>query len=85
VEIQGTVQNGVIVLDGGACLPEGTVVSVKLADVPSIKADKKTKRVLLPLMTRGNPGSLSLTNAQIDEILNTEEVESAKRFLNAPS
>jgi hypothetical protein len=85
MEIQGTVQNGVIVLDGGASLPEGAIVSVKLSDGRPIEAAPTNKRVVLPLMTGGKQGSLSLTNEQIREILEAEDIESAKRFLNAPS
>jgi hypothetical protein len=32
VTFQGTVQNGVIILEGGACLPDGTTVTI----VPSL-------------------------------------------------
>jgi hypothetical protein len=33
---QGTVQNGVIQVEGGICLPEGTLVQIEVAQAPIV-------------------------------------------------
>ena len=73
MELNGFVQNGVIVLTGGAILPEGTPVTVSCgADATASQPEKK--RVQLPLVHSDNPGTLHLTNAMIGEIFDEEEV-----------
>jgi hypothetical protein len=52
--LHGKVQNGVVVLDGGACLPEGTPVTVlvvprALASLPAAEermSDEERRRIL---------------------------------------
>jgi len=85
MEIQGTVQNGVIVLDDVASLPEGArVVVLTLEPLPPNPLSTK-RRVQLPLVTNGEPGGIQLTNERIYEILDEEDGEAVKRSWNAPS
>jgi hypothetical protein len=79
MELNGFVQNGVIILTGGVSLPEGTPVTIscKLEDTPPPSAAKK-KRVQLPLVRTGQPGSMNLTNERIAEIFDDEDVASAR-------
>ena len=79
MEIQGTVQNGVIVLDGSTTLPEGTVVMVVPRSGLVIHVAKNPRRVEFPLVPSSAPGSISLTNERIAEILDEEDIESVKR------
>jgi hypothetical protein len=68
----GIVQNGVIVLDGGMQLPEGTRVLVSIAPF-LIKPKSSSTRVEFPLVDSVNPGSVHLTNQMIGEILDEED------------
>jgi hypothetical protein len=74
MEIQGRVQNGVIVLEGGQTLPEGTTVMVVPCMKPVIRKAKKQGRVEFPLVRSKHPGTLHLTNQRIAEILDEEDV-----------
>jgi hypothetical protein len=85
MEISGTVQNGVVVLDGSVSLPEGANVVVIYRATPVIRVAKNRKRVELPLFPSSEPGSLDLTNERIAEILDEEEIEAMKRTWNEPS
>jgi hypothetical protein len=80
MELNGFVRNGVIVLSGGASLPEGTPVTVSCgaeATLPSSTATRK--RVVFPLVDSDNPGCLFLTNAMIGEIFDEEEASASQR------
>ena len=68
----GIVQNGVIVLDGGVLLPEGTPVVVTIQS-PLINEPASAKRIEFPLVDSSNPGSVHLTNGMIGEILDAED------------
>lgn len=84
MEAFGHVQNGVVVLDEGASLPEGTRVYVTVAPL----TDKPQIEYLpgqLPVVRGGVPGSLNLTNERIHEILEQEEVAALKRQWNVSS
>lgn len=73
MEIQGRVQNGLVVLDGGVSLPEGASVSV-LYPVPSrAKPVVAKRRIQLPLVHCDQPGSVHLTSERIAEILDAED------------
>lgn len=85
IELPGHVENGVVVLEGGASLPEGTQVRVRYAGKLTIHVSPIRKPVELPLIKTGEPGSLDLTNDRIAEILAEEEIESLKSQWNAPS
>jgi hypothetical protein len=78
MEILGHVCNGVVVLDGGAVLPEGTPVTVSCNLEPASPPASEKKRVQLPLVRTGEPGSLVLTNERIAEILDEEDVASSR-------
>ena len=74
MEIQGVVQNGVVVLPGNVFLPDGTVVSVSCQPEPISKEPRVRKKVQLPLVPSKNPGSLHLTNDMIADIMNNDDV-----------
>jgi hypothetical protein len=74
--IPGRVQNGVVVLDGDAALPEGAAVVVSYSTAP-LKPAGKT-RVQVPLVRTGEPGTVHLTNQQIAEILDDQDAASRR-------
>jgi hypothetical protein len=78
MELHGLVQNGVIVLSGGVSLPDGTPVTVSCSLEPSSLPQAEKKRVQLPLVRTGEPGSLHLTNERIAEIFDEEDVASSR-------
>jgi hypothetical protein len=85
MQIPGCVHNGVVVLDGGATLPEGTrVVVSQLSRVDQTPQLGKTP-VELPLVSGGEPGSIDLTNERIYELLDEEDVEAMRRTWGVPS
>jgi hypothetical protein len=71
--IPGRVKNGVVVLEGGPPLPEGTPVTVSCDLPPSTKPPHKG-RVKFPLVRSKRPGSLHLTAQRIAELLEEEDV-----------
>jgi len=85
VQIPGYVQNGVVVLDGGATLAEGTRVVVSQLSRADQEPQPEKKPVELPLVSGGVPGSVHLTNERIYEILDEEDVETLKRTWDVPS
>ena len=76
MELNGYVQNGVVVFAGGATLPEGTSVTIS-CDAPS-EPPKVKKRVQLPLVRSKTPGQLRLTSEMIGEILDDEEMAAGR-------
>lgn len=80
MEIPGRVQNGVVVLENGAVLPEGTPVTVS-CPVRASHKPRKRKRVKLPLVESKRPGSLRLTNKRIAEIFEKEDLASFRKSL----
>jgi hypothetical protein len=78
MDLHGFVQNGVIVLSGGMSLPEGTPVTVSCNLEPGSRSLSEKKRVQLPLVRTGEPGSLHLTNESIAEIFDEEDVASSR-------
>ena len=79
MQIPGHVQNGVVVLDGGATLAEGTKVVVFQLSRVDQGSQPERKSVELPLVSSGEPGSIHLTNERICEILGEEDLETMKR------
>ena len=77
MELNGLVQNGVIVLTGGVSLPEGMAVTVSWG-VETTASQPEKKRVQLPLVRSANPGTLHLTNAMIGEIFDEEEAAAGR-------
>ena len=78
METQDIVQNGVVVIEGNVALPEGTRVVVTWHPKTEQKPLGEQKRVQLPLVTTGEPGSIELTNERVHEILDEEEIASLK-------
>ena len=85
MEIQGVVQNGVVVLDDMFSLPEGAAVTVTLRSHPVIRVAKVQRRVEFPLVPSAAPGSIRLTNERIAAILEEEDIEALKRSWDVPS
>ena len=74
MEISGFVQNGVVVLDNGASLPEGASVTVVYCQPPLASHPTEASRVSFPLVRSPQPGSVNLTSDRIAEILDDEEI-----------
>jgi hypothetical protein len=74
MKMHGRVRNGLVVLEGGPRLPDGTRVTVScdVASVPENKA--KGRGVRFPLVRSKHPGSVALTGERIAEILDEEDV-----------
>ena len=71
--IAGHVQNGVVVLDGGAALPEGAVVAISYPSPETTQPVGGSGRIEVPLVHTGQPGSIRSDRKQIAEILDEEE------------
>jgi hypothetical protein len=76
MDIPGRVHNGVVVLEGGAKLPEGSAVRVSYRAGPVIHVSGIRRPVQLPLVKTGRPGSVALTNDRIAEILDEQDAPS---------
>lgn len=74
MNIPGRVRSGVVVLDGGASLPEGTPVTVSCADEAVAGASRPARRVELPLISSKHPGTLPLTAERVAELLDDAHV-----------
>jgi hypothetical protein len=72
MKIPGRVHNGVVILEGGPALPEGTPVTVSCGVRVWHRLGKK-KRVKFPLVGSKHPGSVRLTGQRIAEILDEED------------
>jgi hypothetical protein len=81
MEIPGHVANGVVVLDGGATLPEGTAVTVSATGLRIWRKHGKKRPVRFPLIRCQHPGTLDLNNDRIAEILEAEDVSHFHEFL----
>jgi hypothetical protein len=73
MEIVGRVQNGVVILEGGSTLPEGTAVSVAARVSPVMRVATRQRRVVLPLVPSEKPGSVDLTGERIAAILDEQD------------
>lgn len=82
MEIQGHVQNGVIVLGGDFALPEGAVVAVSYPSPVSAKPSDDGERIQLPLANFQQAGSIHLTSQRIAEIFNAEYAASCSNYSN---
>lgn len=78
MNISGHVHNGVVVLEGASALPEGATVTVTFPALPETKPAEAKRHIQLPLVQTGEPGTVHLTNARIAEILDEEDVSSAR-------
>ena len=71
--IPGRVHNGVVVLEGDPALPEGAAVTVTYPALPKATPAVQKRRIEVPLVRTGEPGSVALTGPQIAEILDRED------------
>jgi len=74
---KGRIQNGVVVLEQGLSLPEGAEVAVcyeGAAPNPSVVK----RRIQVPLVHTGKPGTIHLTGKRIAEILDKDDVSSRR-------
>ncbi len=76
METRGRVQKGVIVLDAGRSLPEGTVVTVLCDAVPGPGRASGAERAVLPLVRSERPGALRLTGEGAAQALEEEDLAS---------
>lgn len=73
MKTQGVVHNGVIVIDGGIRLPEGTRIVVSIE--PEVSESKSNSyHVHFPLVHSDTPGQLHLTNEMISQFLDDDEI-----------
>jgi hypothetical protein len=82
--MSGRVHNGVIVLEGGATLPEGAIVVVSYPPVGEFRKSDEKRRVEFPLVRSTKPGSVHLTGERIAETLNGEDVPARHQLLAGP-
>jgi hypothetical protein len=73
MEFRGHVRNGVIVRDGNPHLPDGAAVTVHYPGSAAAGPAVGKKRIQVPLVRTGRPGSVSLSNERIGEILDEED------------
>lgn len=71
--ISGKVRGGVVVLEGSSQLPEGAAVTVSYQESTPGAPRIAKKRIDVPLIRGGQPGSLHLTGEQIGAILDEED------------
>ena len=71
--IRGKVVGGVVVLEPGPKLPEGAAVTVYYPAPTGLKPAVGKKRIQVPLVRTGQPGSVHLTGERIAEILDEED------------
>jgi hypothetical protein len=75
--LYGHFQNGVVILDGGMPLPDGTAVVIQQQSAKPALLDEPFAPIPFPLIQSGEPGSLKLTNQLIAEIFDEEDAASA--------
>jgi len=73
MEIPGRIQNGMVVFDHSASLPEGAAVTVTLPAKPKVHIVPNQSRITFPLVPSATPGNVQLTNAMIGEMLDEED------------
>ncbi|MEZ6128613.1 MAG: hypothetical protein R3C59_08010 [Planctomycetaceae bacterium] len=78
--ISGTVRDGVVVPQEGACLPEGATVRLVVVNDAEAADSATSQRVQLPLVKSKTPGTLNLTNERIAEIFDEEDVARHQRL-----
>ena len=71
--IPGRVQNGVVIPQGGPALPEGAAVGIQYPAPPAAGPAPEKRRIQVPLVRTGRPGSVRLTGGRIAEILDAED------------
>lgn len=73
--IHGHVENGVIVLEDGAVLPEGTPVVVARASDSDLQRRDKT-RIEFPLVPSKQAGQINLTAERVADLLSEDDAAS---------
>jgi hypothetical protein len=73
MEIPGRVPNGVVVLEGALALPEGAQVTVSYHAPMGAGSEAQKRRIEMPLVRTGQPGTVKLTAQRIAEILDEED------------
>ncbi len=76
MDIDGLVQNGVVVLIGGQALPNGMRVTVTFPLPSSQEAGEAKRRISLPLVPSQSPGSLQMNAERVAELLEEGDVSS---------
>jgi len=71
--IPGKVVGGVVVLQGDPKPPEGAAVIVSYEGESEAMPVKGKKRIQVPLVKTGQPGTVNLTGQRIAEILDEED------------
>jgi hypothetical protein len=71
--IPGKVVGGVVVLEGNPKLPEGATVTVSYEGPTVFTSAIEKRRIQVPLVRTGQPGSVNLDNERIAEILDEED------------
>lgn len=66
METMGVIHNGMIVIDGGIPLPEGTRIRVSIEPAMRV-SHSASHQVEFPLVHSKTPGRLQLTNKMIAE------------------
>jgi hypothetical protein len=72
MEIPGRVEHGVVILEDGPSLPDGTRVLVSVLKEPA--RGQTGKRVRLPLVPSARPGSRLLTAERVAGILEKDDL-----------
>lgn len=83
--LTGHIQNGVVVLDSETTLPEGTRVSVSVTpDIGQVPRPAR-ERVEFPLIQTGTEGTWNLTNDEIADILDDEDLAAVRGPQDVPA
>ena len=76
MKIPATVRNGKVVLDTDVQLPEGARVIVEVGLNPN--GARPVAEVQFPLVRSKFPGSLNLSNQQIAELMDDEDISAGR-------
>jgi hypothetical protein len=76
--IRGRVHNGVVVPQGSGSLPEGADVSISFPALAEPIPAVEKRRIEVPLIRTGQPGTVHLTGASIAEILDAEDLAAGR-------
>jgi hypothetical protein len=83
MSIEGIIRDGVVILEKGVRLPEGTRVLVSASPAATSRGVIVKQPGQLPIVRGGTPGSIDLTNKYIHEILEEEDLEAIRRQQDA--
>jgi len=78
MQIPGRIQGGVVVLEGGTSLPEGTSVIVFCNAAKHHAAAAQSARIQVPLVHTNRPGAVELTGERIAELMDDDDVSSGR-------